>query len=102
MITLFTMLGYPNLPASQMLVIAVLAWACSFGLAWIADAILGDGVFGVMLNTLILITGAVLGVLLWRKIGLAPPSNPAQTMAIVATGSGIGLLLAGALIRRWI
>lgn len=98
--SVFALLGYPNLPASQMLVIAGLAWASSLCLAWIADAILGDGVFGVMLNALILFGGAVLGVLLWRKIGIAAPA--AQTMAIVATGSGIALLLALATLRRWI
>lgn len=102
MLTLFTMLGYPNLPTEQMLVIAGLAWASAICLAWIADAILGDGVFGVVLNALILITGAVLGVLLWRRLGYLPAVNPAQTMALVATGSGIALLVACATLRRWI
>jgi uncharacterized membrane protein YeaQ/YmgE (transglycosylase-associated protein family) len=100
--TLFQMLGFADLGTTQMLVIAVIAWACAFALAWIADAILGDGVFGVLLNTSILIVGAVLGTMLWRKVGFGPAANLPETLSIVATSSGIALLLACATVRRWI
>ena len=74
----------------------------TFALAWIADAILGDGAFGVLLNTTMLIVGAVIGTLLWRKFGYGAMALQAQTLALVATGSGIAMLIICGVLRRWI
>jgi uncharacterized membrane protein YeaQ/YmgE (transglycosylase-associated protein family) len=100
--TFFLMLGLPDLAMSQMLLIVALVWACAFALAWIADAILGDGAFGVLLNTTMLIIGAVIGTLLWRKFSYGAMALQAQTLAFVATGSGIAMLIICGVLRRWI
>lgn len=98
----FLMLGLPELSMSQMLVIVALVWACAFALAWIADVILGDGAFGVLLNTGMLVVGAIIGALLWRKLGYGTMANLPQTLVLVASASGIATLITCGVLRRWI
>lgn len=99
---LLLMVGVPDMAIEQMLIVAALAIACAFAFAWIADALLDENGFGVFLNTIILLVGAVLGILLWRKLGYFVRLNPHALSASIATGSGILLLVTCAMMRRWI
>jgi hypothetical protein len=44
----------------------------------------------------------VVGTLLWRKFGYGAMAFQAQTLAFVATGSGIAMLITCGVLRRWI
>lgn len=96
------MLGLPDLAMTQYMVIIGLVAASAFAMAWIADAILGDGAFGVFFNTLILLAGVVLGTLLWRKLGLSLGLGTFATAATVAIASALGMLVACSVARRWV
>jgi len=96
------MLGVPDMSTFNLYVVVALAVACAFALAWIADALLGDGAYGVILNTVILLAGAIIGTLLWRRFGISIKANPQVISATVATGSALLLLMTGTLLRRWI
>ena len=98
----FTVIGLPNLGMSQMLTIALLGWASAFALAWISDAILGDGAFGVVLNTSILIVGAIIALIVWKQFGHGPMANQTQLLAMIATGGGVAMLVVCGVLRRWI
>lgn len=96
------MLGLPDIGMPQLIVIMAIATACVFALGWIADAILGDGAFGVAVNALMLIVGATVGIMLWRRFGHGPGVIPPQTLALVATSCGLGTLIGCSVLRRWI
>jgi uncharacterized membrane protein YeaQ/YmgE (transglycosylase-associated protein family) len=96
------MLGLPDMAMPQMLVLIAIIVTAAFALAWIADAILGDGGFGVFINAAILLIGAFIGALVWKRLGYAIGTSPQATAAIVATGAGMVLLLIGGVLRRWL
>ncbi|WNJ88277.1 hypothetical protein [Bosea sp. 685] len=98
----FLMLGLPDMAMPQMLVLIAIIVTAAFALAWIADAILGDGCFGVFFNAVILLIGAIIGALIWKRLGYAIGTNPQTTAAIVSTGAGMVLLLIGSTLRRWV
>lgn len=96
------MLGLPDMSMDYLWVIVAIAVVAAAAIGWIADLILGDGAFGVMLNTLWLLVGAIIGLLLWRKFGFAVRMNVQAMKALVATGSGVMMLLVCGVLRRWI
>jgi uncharacterized membrane protein YeaQ/YmgE (transglycosylase-associated protein family) len=98
----FLMLGLPDMATPQMAVLIAVIVAAAFALAWIADAILGDGCFGVFFNAVILLIGATIGALIWKRLGYTIGTSPQATAAIVSTGAGMVLLLIGGVLRRWI
>ncbi|SFH95181.1 hypothetical protein SAMN05216304_10198 [Bosea sp. OK403] len=98
----FLMLGLPDMATPQMAVLIAVIVAAAFALAWIADAILGDGCFGVFFNAVILLIGATIGALIWKRLGYAIGTSPQATAAIVSAGAGMVLLLIGGVLRRWI
>jgi uncharacterized membrane protein YeaQ/YmgE (transglycosylase-associated protein family) len=98
---LFLMLGLPDMATPQMLVLIALIVTAAFALAWIADALLGDGGFGVFFNAVILLIGAFIGALVWKRLGYAIGTSPQATAAIVSAGAGMALLLISGTLRRW-
>ncbi len=98
---LLLMLGLPDMATPQMLVLIAVIVAAAFALAWIADALLGDGGFGVFFNAAILLIGAFIGALVWKRLGYAIGTSPQATAAIVATCAGMALLVIGGTLRRW-
>ncbi|MDR6871025.1 putative membrane protein YeaQ/YmgE (transglycosylase-associated protein family) [Bosea sp. BE125] len=96
------MLGLPDMATPQMLVLIAIIVTAAFALAWIADAILGDGGFGVFFNAVILLIGAFVGALVWKRLGYAIGTSPQATAAIVATSAGMALLLISGVLRRWV
>ena len=99
---LLLMLGLGDMPMPLLIMIVAITLACMFALGWIADAILDDGAFGVFLNAFILVVGAMVGAMLWRRFGHGPGTVPLQTLAFVAVSSGLGTLIACSVMRRWI
>ena len=96
---LLIMVGVPDMPLlSVVLVIAmIMLGAMMFG--WLADLLLDDGGFGTMFNTGILLVGAFIGAWLWHRYGV-PTRFPAEAVrAVIATGSGLLLLITLAAIR---
>lgn len=109
--TLILMLGLPDMSTPQLVVFLAIVGVGVLLFGWISDMLLRDGAFGIILNGLIVLAGAVGGTLLWRKLdyatawrhlGYAIGSNPALTTSLVALGSGLALLIALTALRRWL
>lgn len=91
--SLLLLLGLPNMPAPELAVLIGLVAVGALLLGWIADIILHEAGFGVILNGVIIIVGALIGVMLWQRLGLLVGSNQHLTAAIIAATSGIVLLI---------
>ncbi len=109
--TLILMLGLPDMSTPQLVVFLAIVGVGVLLFGWISDMLLRDGAFGIILNGLIILAGAVGGALIWRKLdyattwrhlGYAIGSNPALTTSLVALGSGLALLIALTALRRWL
>jgi len=99
---LMLMLGLPNLSTPQLVVFLAIIAVMVLLFGWLSDLLLGDGGFGVAINSAVGLTGAILGALLWRKLGLTIGTNPAMTTSFIALGAGLVLLIMLTTIRRWL
>ncbi|AOG04197.1 MULTISPECIES: hypothetical protein [unclassified Bosea (in: a-proteobacteria)] len=108
--TLILMLGLPDMSTPQLVVFLAIVGVGVLLFGWISDMLLRDGAFGIILNGLIILAGAVGGTLIWRKLdyattwrhlGYAIGANPAATTAFVALGAGLATLIILTAIRRW-
>jgi len=99
---LILMLGLPDMSTPQLVVFLSIVGVGVLLFGWISDALLRDGAFGIVINGLVVLAGAILGTLLWRKLGYTIGTNPAATGTFVALGSGLMLLIVITTIRRWL
>ena len=99
---LILMLGLPDMSTPQLVVFMSIVGVGLLLFGWISDMLLRDGAFGIIINGLLIVVGAVLGTLLWRKLGYTIGHNPALTASFVALGSGLAMLLVLTTIRRWL
>ncbi|PZN97863.1 MAG: hypothetical protein DCF30_15520 [Hyphomicrobiales bacterium] len=99
---LILMLGLPDMSTPQMGVFLALVGVGVLLFGWISDMLLRDGAFGVIINGLLILIGAIVGTLIWRKLGYAIGTNPAATTAFVALGAGLATLILITTIRRWL
>ncbi|RYE33618.1 MAG: GlsB/YeaQ/YmgE family stress response membrane protein [Hyphomicrobiales bacterium] len=91
--------GLPDLPMLSAIIVMVMILLAAMLLGWLADLLLDNAGFGVMLNTGILLAGAFAGAWLWHRYGI-PTRFPAEALrAVIATGSGLLLLIGLAVIR---
>ena len=96
---LFLMVGLPDMPLMSVVIVLAMIVLGAMLFGWLADLLLGDGGFGVMLNTGILLVGAFAGAWLWHRYGI-PTRFPAEALRVViATGSGLLLLFGLAVLR---
>ncbi len=100
--TLISMLGMPDLPTAHLVVLVAIVAIAVLLFGWISDMLLRDGAFGIIVNGLLVLAGAILGTLLWRKLGYTIGTNPALTGSIVALASGLAFLIVLSTMRRWI
>lgn len=99
---LIVMLGLPDMSTPQLVVFLAIVAVGTLLFGWLSDMLLGDGAFGVVINGLLVLAGAILGTLLWRKLGYTIGHNPALTVSFVALGSGLAMLLVLSTLRRWL
>jgi hypothetical protein len=99
---LMLMLGLPDLPLEQLLIVLALVAIFFLMMGWIADMALRDSGYGVLLNGALMLAGAIGGVLLWRKLGFRVSIHPQLASVIVAGVSGIVVLLSCAISRRFL
>jgi uncharacterized membrane protein YeaQ/YmgE (transglycosylase-associated protein family) len=99
---LLQMFGLPYMPTYQLVIFLALIAVALLLFGWIADMTLGNSGYGVMLNGLVMLVGAVGGVLLWRKLGYRLNMHPQAATAVVATASGMVMLLFCTIMRRWL
>lgn len=99
---LILMLGLPDMATPQLVVFLAIVAVAVLLFGWISDMLLGDGAFGIIINGLLVLAGAILGTLLWRKLGYTIGHNPALTASFVALGSGLAMLIVLTTIRRWL
>jgi hypothetical protein len=100
--TLLLMLGIPDMGTGQMLILLGVIALAALVLGWMADMALRDGGFGIILNSAIVLAGAVGGVLLWRKLGYSVTIHPQLASAIAGGVSGMVLLIGSAVSRRFL
>ena len=99
---LILMLGLPDMSTPQLVVFLSIVGVGVLLFGWMSDLLLRDGAFGIIINGLLVLAGAILGTLLWRKLGYTIGTNPAATISFVAMGSGLALLIVITTIRRWL
>lgn len=99
---LILMLGLPDMSTPQLVVFLSIVGVGVLLFGWISDMLLRDGAFGIIINGLLVLAGAILGTLLWRKLGYTIGTNPAATVSFVALGSGLAMLIVLTTIRRWL
>jgi len=96
---LLMMIGLPDLPLMSVVIIIVMIVLGAMLCGWLADLLLDDSGFGVMFNTGIILVGAFTGAWLWHRYGV-PTRFPAEAVrALIATGSGLLLLISLAVVR---
>lgn len=108
---LILMLGLPDMSTPQLIIFLAIVGVAVLLFGWISDMLLRDGAFGVIINGIIVLAGAIGGTLLWRKLdyvttwrqlGYAVGTNPAASSAIVALGAGLATLIIITTVRRWL
>lgn len=96
---LLKMVGLPDMPMLSVVLVVGMILFSGFVIGWLADLLLNEAGFGVMLNTGITLVGAFAGSWLWHRYGI-PTRFPAEALrALIATGSGLLLLISLAVIR---
>jgi multisubunit Na+/H+ antiporter MnhB subunit len=98
--SLLLALGLPDLSLQSLLIFLTVIVLVVMALGWLSDLILGDGAFGVAMNTGLIAAGAIAGAWLWQRYGVPTRFNPVVVRTGVATGSGLLLLLGAAVFRR--
>lgn len=99
---LLLMLGLPDMATPQLVVFLAIVAVGVVLFGWISDMLLRDGAFGIILNGLTILAGAICGALLWRKLGYTIGHQPALTISFLALGSGLLLLIVLSTLRRWL
>lgn len=94
------LLGMPDLPMVQFVTLIGLALVAALMLGWLADGILGGGGFGIFLNGLLLLAGAIGGAIVWRKLGYSFGASPGLATSIIAAGAAVATLVLAGTIRR--
>jgi uncharacterized membrane protein YeaQ/YmgE (transglycosylase-associated protein family) len=98
--TLLSMLGIPDLPTAHVIIVVGLALTSALMMGWLADGILGGGGFGIFANGVLLLVGAIVGAIIWRKLGYSVGASPALATAIAAGAAGVTTLLLASTVRR--
>uniref|UniRef100_A0A9E8CLN4 Uncharacterized protein n=1 Tax=Bosea sp. NBC_00436 TaxID=2969620 RepID=A0A9E8CLN4_9HYPH len=96
---LLKMVGLPDMPMLSVVLVITMIVLGAMMFGWFADLLLGDGGFGVMINTGILLVGAFTGAWLWHRYGIPTRFQAEAVRAAIATGSGLLLLITLAVIR---
>ena len=97
---LLSMVGIPDMPTLHMITLIALAVTSAIMLGWLADGILGDGGFGLVLNGMLLLAGAVIGAIVWRKTGYNVAIGQPAATALAAAGSALMTLVLAGTLRR--
>lgn len=96
---LLKMVGLPDMPTLSVVIVIAMILLSAMLIGWLADLLLDEAGFGVMLNTGITLVGAFTGAWLWQRYGI-PTRFPAEALrALIATGSGLLLLISLAVVR---
>lgn len=97
--SLLMMVGVPDLPFFSLMLVVVMIVLAVLMFGWIADLLLGDGGFGVMLNAGLILVGGFLGAFLWHRYGVPTRLDPDALRAAIAAVSGLALLVVAAVFR---
>lgn len=97
--SLLMMVGVPDLPFFSLMLVVVMIVLAVLMFGWIADLLLGDGGFGVMLNACLILVGGFLGAFLWHRYGVPTRLDPDALRAAIAAVSGLALLVVAAVFR---
>lgn len=97
--SLLTMIGLPDLPFLSVILITVMIVLAALLFGWISDMLMGDGGFGIMFNAAWILIGGFLGAWAWHRFGIPTRIDPNALRAAIALGSGLGLLIAAAVVR---
>ncbi len=96
---LLKMVGVPDMPTLSVVLVIVMIVLSALLIGWLADLLLDEAGYGTMFNAGIMLVGAFGGAWLWHRYGI-PTRFPAEALrALIATGSGLLLLITMAVIR---
>lgn len=90
---LLTMVGLPDLTIAPLILLLAIIGLAVLLFGWIADLLLGTAAFGTMMNSLIVLAGALAGAWLWHRYGFPTRFDPSAVRAAIAAGSGLFLVL---------
>jgi hypothetical protein len=100
MTMILTVLGLHNLPPMVFWVVIILAFTVSIGFGWGADEILGDLSFGIIINSILLLTGGIISYLVWKYFNMPIKDEYAYYFtAVTGLGATLFLLFCGYLRR---
>lgn len=95
------LLGVPDMPPTSLALLAFMVALSVMMFGWLADTLLGDGAFGIAANTILLVIGAAIGAMLWRRFGFPISGvNPHAVAGLAALSGGIGFLILVMTVRR--
>lgn len=97
---LIFILGLPNFSTLELTIFFTIVFFGAIIFGWVADAVLGEIGFGVVLNAFLFVIGAAIGAVIWQRLGYKIGTNAHLTKAIVAAGSGLCTLIVGSILRR--
>lgn len=92
--------GLKHMRTSDILIILGMASGIFMIMAWLADLLMERLSFGVILNTILLMVGAVLGFAILVWLGMPPTRRDYLTAVFVCGMSGFVFLMALASLKR--
>lgn len=88
-------LGLPDVTIEWLLLILAIIVLCAIAFGWLADMVLGDGGFGVVLNAFVGLGAAALGAWAWQHFGMTTGDlRHVPKAAVAASSAAAGLFLA--------
>lgn len=102
MIKILTFLGLPYMGTMTLLVVMGLAFCAAVVFGWIADTIMAQNSFGIAINGIILIVGAVIGLLILKHLSVQIKVDSTILYMMFAGVTAVVLLLIMTLLRRYI
>ena len=95
------LLGVPDMPTTSLALLAVMVALSGMMFGWLSDTLFGDGAFGILANTVLLVVGAAIGAMAWRRFGFPISGLDTHAVAgVVSLSGGIGFLILTMIVRR--
>jgi uncharacterized membrane protein YeaQ/YmgE (transglycosylase-associated protein family) len=95
-------LGLPYMDTLTMVVVLGLAFSAAVISGWLADVIMGQNSFGIAMNGVVMVIGAIIGLFLLKYSGFQYRASFLVVAMTCASISAVVLLLLFAFLRRYI
>lgn len=99
--TIMSMVGLYNLAPSAILFILAMAVSAAIAAGWLADVIMDGMSFGIIVNSILVLLGALLTVVFWRIFRMPFHREYGIAFIMIVCLGGTGFLLGCAYLRRF-